>query len=363
MEESTLLFGICRFTGLIRMGRWLISRAGSRVIILNYHRASGKNLRSHLLYYSRYYRIMHLEDALEELFTPGKDEEKVQDGRTILVLTFDDGYRDNYTHAFALAQELQVPLTIFLVPGYIGSHRRFWWLEGDQLVNHAQVDEISFEKRTYDLKKPADRKELSQAIYSHLYNAKSVLAREAFLNEMRTALAVSTEYTEDSECVLTWEEIYEMQESGWVSFGAHTMHHPVLAELIDPLEVQDEVNQSRTILQQRLSHPVRIFAYPLGRSKHIGEEAFVAVQRAGYSWAVTTEHGINTPRSHAHLLQRFVVDAESHWLVPAAFTSGIGSIFLPLFSSGKALLSTGGQLYSFLLTSYQHIIEGAKSSE
>jgi peptidoglycan/xylan/chitin deacetylase (PgdA/CDA1 family) len=363
MEEAILLFALCHFIGLISMGRWLIRRAGTGVIILNYHRASGKNLRSHLLYYCRHYRIMHLEDALEELLMPGAHQEKLRDGRTILVLTFDDGFRDNYTHAFAFAKELQIPVTIFLVPGYIGSHRRFWWLEPDQLVKHAQVREISFEKRTYHLKKPADRKRLSQVIYSRLFSAKSVSAREAILNEMRTALAVPTDYIEDNQCVLTWEEIYEMQESGWVSFGAHTMHHSVLAELLDPLEVQDEIHQSRTLLQQRLGHPIRTFAYPLGKSKHIGEEAFLAVQRAGYSWAVTTEPGINTPRSHSLLLQRFVVNAESHWLVPAAFTSGIGTIFLPLFSSWKALASAAEWLCAFLLASYRHIMGEAKSNE
>src|SRR6266480_4899872 len=363
MEETIWFYGICRFTGLMSMGCWLIRKAGSRVIILNYHRASGRNLRSHLLYYKRHYRIMHLEGALKELFMPDKYQEKRQDKRTILVLTFDDGFKDNYTNAFALAKELQVPFTVFLIPGYIGSRRRFWWLEGDHLVNHAQVQEILFEKRTYNLKLLADRTELSQAIYRRLHNARTVSDREAFLNDLRTALAVSPEYIKDNAGALTWEEIYEMQESGWVSFGAHTMHHPVLAELTDTLELEDEIHQSRLILQQKLGKPIDIFAYPLGKMKHIGEEAVKTVEKAGYSWAVTTEPGINTPKSHPHLLRRIVINAESNWVVPAAFTAGIGLIFLPFFAYGKALLSKGVWFYSFLITSNKQLMEGTKSSE
>ncbi|MGZ6391468.1 MAG: polysaccharide deacetylase family protein, partial [Ktedonobacterales bacterium] len=62
-----------------------------------------------------------------------------RDWRTPLVLTFDDGYRDNYAVAYALARELQIPLTIFLIPGYIDSGDHFWWLEGARLARRAQV--------------------------------------------------------------------------------------------------------------------------------------------------------------------------------------------------------------------------------
>src|SRR5437588_9374594 len=97
------------YSGLVKLARWWTKRLGPRLIILTYHRASGGGLRSHLLYLRRHYRILHLEEALEELYTPCQNGEHKRDRRTLLALTFDDGYHDNYTHAFALAQELQVP--------------------------------------------------------------------------------------------------------------------------------------------------------------------------------------------------------------------------------------------------------------
>src|SRR5437867_10680623 len=98
------------YSGLVKLARWLTKRSGQRLIILNYHRATGGDLRRHLLYLRRHYRMLHLEKALEELST-SKETKQKRDRRTPLVLTFDDGYRDNYTHAFALARELQVPIT------------------------------------------------------------------------------------------------------------------------------------------------------------------------------------------------------------------------------------------------------------
>ena len=79
-----------------------------------------------------------------------------------------------------------------------------------------------------------------------------------------------------------------MQESGWVSFGAHTMHHPDLGTLVDPAEVRREVGECRTMLEKQLEHPVRIFAYPFGR---IGDHGLCAVKQTGYDWAVTTQPG------------------------------------------------------------------------
>lgn len=122
-----------------------------------------------------------------------------------------------------------------------------------------------------------------------------------------------------------------MEESGWVSFGAHTMHHPILAYLSCPEEVRREVGECRGVLEQRLGHPIRTFAYPVGKTEHIGEEALWAVREAGYDWAVTTTNGIGTPQNDPHQLRRVMGDVSRHWLVMAAETSGVWHFFSPLW--------------------------------
>src|SRR6266516_7729195 len=154
------------YSGLVRLARWWTQYRPQCLIVLNYHCATGGDLRRHLLYLRRHYRILHLEAALEELYTLRKDGSC--DRRTPLALTFDDGYSDNYTHAFALARELQVPITIFLIPGYIESGEYFWWREGERLVCRAQVDEVSIDERTYHLYEQEEREALAHAIYTRM---------------------------------------------------------------------------------------------------------------------------------------------------------------------------------------------------
>jgi len=325
----TFLAACLYYTGLVKLARWWTRRLGQRLIILNYHRATGGDLLRHLLYLRRHYRLLHLETALEKLYTLHEEGKRARDQRTPLVLTFDDGYYDNFTHGFALARELQIPFTIFLVPGYVESGNYFWWREGNRLASQTQMREATIEGRTYHLDQPQERNMLAQAILTRLCQAESVAEREAFLRFVREILAVPSSVVPEEKPALPlrWTEVQEMEESGWVSFGAHTMHHPILAYLTNPTEVRHEVEKCRAMLEQRLGHPVRTFAYPFGQVQHIGDNVIRAVQQAGYEWALTTVYGFNTPRSDPYLLRRIEADVDQHWLVMAAETAGLWGFF------------------------------------
>ena len=330
----TFIAACLYYTGIVKLALWSAQRSGQRLIILNYHRATGGDLHRQMLYLHRHYRILHLEEALEELYTPHK-EKQVADRRMPLVLTFDDGYHDNYTHGFALACELQVPITIFLIPGYIESGDYFWWLEGQRLARRSKMSEVTIEGRTYYLGSSSEQRALAQAIDTRLRHARSVAEREAFLATVRMAFVTPSNVTVEEEAVLplTWEEVHKMEEGGWVSFGAHTMHHPVLAYLADPAETHREVAECRAVLEQRLGHAVRTFAYPVGKSEHIGEIALRSVRDAGYDWAVTTIYGTNTSQSDPLQLRRVAGLVSRHWLVMAAETSGIWKFFSHLWKN------------------------------
>lgn len=323
------------YSGLVKLARWWTGRAGRCLVILNYHGATGGDLRRHLLYLRRHYRVLPLEEALQELYTFAGAEQRERHRRPLLALTFDDGYQDNYTHAFALARQLQVPLTIFLIPGYLQSGDYFWWREGKRLVQRAQVDKVTIAGRTYHLQQPEERKALTQTIDTRLRYANAVAEREAFLRAVREALDVpaSVSAEEIATLPMTWAQVREMQESGWVSFGGHTMHHPILAYLTNAEEVRWEVEECRRVLEQRLGHPVRTFAYPVGQPQHIGADALRAVQQAGYEWAVTTIRGTNGPQSDPHQLRRILSESSRHWLVMAAETSGAWKFFSPLWKN------------------------------
>lgn len=325
-ERIRLFIAACfYYTGLVKLALWWMQRSRRYLIILNYHRAIGPQLRRQLLYLRRHYRILHLEDALEECFTLSNEKKPPSDRRIPLVLTFDDGYRDNYTIGLPLARELKVPMSVFLIPGYINTTKRFWWLEGKYLADTTQVDEVTVEGKTYHPGLPEEREALARAIDTRLRYATSVVERETFLADICKTLGVSSAGTaeEENSLPLTWAEVHEMQESGWFSFGTHTMHHPILAYLSDAEEVRYEVEECRNVLEKQLGHLVRTFAYPIGKPQHIGNEALQAVKAAGYQWAVTTIEEKVTPQTAPYKLSRLPGDIDQHWLVMASELVGL----------------------------------------
>ncbi len=322
-----VIAGVFYYSGLVALARWLTRRDGPRVVILNYHSAAGGSFLQHMRYLRRHYRIMHVEAALEELYAQRKDSKYKSNKRTPLVVTLDDGYRDNFTYAREVAHDLCAPISIYLIPGYIESGARFWWLEGKSMARRAQVANVTIADRAFQLENPEGRGALAQFIDDRARFATSVTGREEFLASTGVLLNLSPlPHEKDRDAAMlpmNWEQVKTMDEGGWVSFGAHTMHHPILSYLSDPNEVRREVSECRQVLEQKLGHPIRTFAYPVGQAQHIGSDVVQAVRDAGYDWALTTTYGINTPQTDPILLKRIEADVDQHWLVVAAEAAGL----------------------------------------
>ncbi len=323
-----VIAGIFYYSGLVALARWLTQRAGTRVVILNYHSATGGDFLQHMRYLRRHYRLMHVEAALEELYAARKDPTHKSSNRTPLVVTLDDGYLDNFTYAKEVAHDLCTPISIYLIPGYIESGARFWWLEGKSMARRAQVSDVTIADRIFShLDNPEERGALAQFIDNRARFAPSVAVREEFLASARSLLNLSVQPHEkdrdDAMLPVNWEQVKIMDEGGWVSFGAHTMHHPILSYLTDTAEMRREIAQCRQALEQKLGHAVRTFAYPVGQAQHISSDVVQAVRDAGYDWALTTTYGINTPQTDPLLLKRIEADVDQHWLVVAAEAAGL----------------------------------------
>lgn len=335
MRNRILLFASAclYYSGLIRLVNWLHRYSGRRLLIVNYHLASRGELRRHLLYLRKHFRLQFVDHALEELYTTDEDKTSSKDRRIPLAVTFDDGYVDNYTHAYTLARELQIPITIFLISGYIGGGAAFWWF--DHLVEKAQVDQISIDGHTYHTNNLDEQRELAQIIDTNVNATADEDARQTYVRWMSCMfsepVAANAGPDEAPVPMLTWEQVQEMRASGWVAFGGHTLHHPTLARLTNADEACKEVAACRSLLQEKLAQPARVFAYPHGGIEHIGADGVVAVQRAGYRWAVTTVPGSNTPGTNPYLLRRVSANVRMHWLLIALMTSGIWD-FLSYFN-------------------------------
>jgi peptidoglycan/xylan/chitin deacetylase (PgdA/CDA1 family) len=104
------------------------------------------------------------------------------------------------------------------------------------------------------------------------------------------------------ENMLSWSQLREMSASG-VTTGSHSFDHVDLARLSEG-EALDQLERSRTLITERTGQTCHHFAYPWGR---FNSKTLRAVDRAGYTSAVTAIHRGITAQQHRFLLPRVTV--------------------------------------------------------
>jgi len=211
------------------------------------------------------------------------------------LITFDDGFRNNYDVAFPVLKELGVPATIFLTVDFIGKLKMLWFdklflllkrylLTGTSLgqIHHQLVEQ----KEVTNLH---DLYEVATALYKTMSDAEK--------NERLDALTAESDLSEDPLAaqfmLMSWENVTEMFKSGLVDFGVHTATHRILRGLVAE-EYSREIDVPRKTLSKRLGREVSTFSYPNGiPDRDFFTEHEDYLKRCGYSCAFSTRVALN----------------------------------------------------------------------
>ena len=103
------------------------------------------------------------------------------------------------------------------------------------------------------------------------------------------------------------EQLRAMAAAG-IDIGAHTYTHPDLGQVTDERRLYREVVTAGEELQERLQHPVRYFAFPIGQYANLSTRAFELAYEAGYEAVCSAYGGYNFPGQDPFHLQRVGVD-------------------------------------------------------
>jgi peptidoglycan/xylan/chitin deacetylase (PgdA/CDA1 family) len=275
-----------------------------RVQILTFHRVNDDNdpflpslptavFAARMAHIARHYRVMTVEDLAAAL----------QEGRVpknALAITFDDGYRDNFTHAAPILKRLGLPATIFLVTGHIDTPRALWFDSLAMAFKSATARRVELaDGRLLSLGTVADRLAALDATLAHLKRL-SDDERAASVEGLIISLRPNPE--RPKRLMLSWDEVDALRGLGF-SIGAHTVTHPILSRLT-PERAWEEIHGSKAAIEKVVGEPIRSFAYPNGRSDDYTEAVTQLVRDAGFTCAVTTRRGPNDIRTPVLELRR-----------------------------------------------------------
>jgi peptidoglycan/xylan/chitin deacetylase (PgdA/CDA1 family) len=232
--------------------------------------------------------------SLEELASLIR--EKRQPDGNVAVITFDDGYRDNYLHAFPVLEKYAVPATVFLTTGCIDQRALIWGDVLDYVVLAAEADTIEHELLgTVSIR---NRKQKLSALFDIKQNIMKKIPntqKMQLLEDLASELGVGIPDQAGDDIMLSWDQVREMREGG-ISFGAHTVTHPILANTTFN-EAKFEIEYSKRRIEEELGERIDTFAYPNGKPGDINADVIGLLRQNDFSCAVTTLPTKITPAS------------------------------------------------------------------
>lgn len=211
---------------------------------------------------------------------------KISRGRNV-VITFDDGYKDNFTNAYPVLRKLKLPATLFLATDYIGTGKVK--IE-DTLANCFVKKDISsinvsgLGLRVFVTNENERHDVLRDIIYS--VSRLDVDKRAAVFDEICTVYDINANEPDDT--MLTWDELKQMDRQ-LISFGSHSRSHDNLTKL-SPESLMDEIRTSKNIIEHNLTCEVKSLSYPMG---YFDDNVVKAAKEAGYVYALTIIPEIN----------------------------------------------------------------------
>ena len=321
--------------GIRRFGRRALAyvrRWGPRALILVYHRVaaigidpwkqsvSPEHFAEHLAILRKEWRLMGLKQ-LAETHARGRIPDRS------VVITFDDGYANHRHTVLPLLEQFGAPATFFVSTGPLASQREFWWdeLEGlltrpGHLPSRLAIDvngthfDLELGEREYTDEHCRRDQELwaweggagtRLAIYYRLWAQLrgAGAAEQSRVMDTLLAWAGIAAFCRPACRPLSKRELQELSSSGLVEIGAHTVTHPVLAQL--PIEQQQqEVVACKQDLQQILGRPVESFAFPYGSHAAALVESLLGM---GFHCACATAGGPVRRRTNRFLFPRETV--------------------------------------------------------
>jgi peptidoglycan/xylan/chitin deacetylase (PgdA/CDA1 family) len=216
------------------------------------------------------YRVVSLDLLVSQL--AGTIDRK----KPVCAITFDDGWLDNFIHAFPLLKARGVPATIFLPVRFIGTKRRFW----QERLSFFLVKVWQLEIRRVLIEESARFFPWFPPAYdclSHNGQLKRFLMTrpseeaEEFVRSL--AETARLDVLSSDRAFMNWDEVREMKGTG-ISFGSHTLNHTLLPNT-EPAKAIQEIRESREELKEHIGDEVTAFSYPWGATSPL--------TKAGYS--------------------------------------------------------------------------------
>ena len=183
-----------------------------------------------------------------------------------VVVTFDDGWLDNYLYAYPVLKKYKINAVIFLITDRVEKASETFNSMADNVPTHEESKELINNGEIYKV-------------------------------------------------ALNWQLINKMRESGLVEFYSHTRSHKK-CDGITVEELRDELAGSKELIERRLEKSSPYFCWPYG---NYNETSLRIAKEAGYQAVFTTDHGVVKAGSDPYMIKRILIRDDAIWFKKRMF--------------------------------------------
>ena len=217
------------------------------------------------------------------------------------VITFDDGWFDNYVYAYPILKKYEIPAAVFVATDFIGTQEWFWpdkvsyclervldpaLASAKRSACHGVFEQFLDFERTSAIPFAAGKLRINHILEEVIEHCNKLPSEtiQRLIEELATVLAIQLPR---ERCLMNWSEVAQMSQAG-ISFGSHSCSHRILTKL-SRSDVEMELTASRRELRTREVRYLPVFCYPNGDSN---EEIQNLVRDCGYQAAVGIKRGV-----------------------------------------------------------------------
>lgn len=203
----------------------------------------------------------------------------------VVVVTFDDGYKDNLTYALPVLEQYNIPAVIYITTRFLEGDAWMWWYELWDYIEETDLLEVNF----FEISKKWNTEFQNQKI--SCFNELKDLFLKYEYEKQKEVMQKITSFEDRKQYLqlcLNWEEVKILDRHPLITIGSHSHSHPNLKILTEE-KAFSEMYMSKSLLEERLEHSVHHFAYPYGTVNEANIREFELASCCGYRSAVTTQ--------------------------------------------------------------------------
>lgn len=250
---------------------------------------------------ARRFPVISLSEAVSQKRS-GQAKNKVQ-----IVLTFDDGYRDNYKTVFPLLSKKGLPAAFFVATGYIGSNAPLWDSEIiERLIASQEISDIRTSKHIFSRRAGESQSLFAFRVFEEMKSQEMPVIHEALDFLRRKSPKRDFKY----DGCMDWSHIEEMSGAG-MEIGAHGITHRSLARMSFD-EAAEEIKRSKSDIESRTKKKCVHFAFPFGSRNDYDQRLIDEVRNAGFQTCLFNIHGYNHMERDGFCFKRIIMEESTN---------------------------------------------------